>query len=122
MSRKALGDAGERLAERVLAEHGFVILDRKWRAAAGEIDLVALDGDVLVFCEVKTRRGASRGEAEEAVGPAKAARLLALGESYVAAFPEHAERYWRIDLVAITLDRGGHVERVSHIANAFSTG
>lgn len=122
MSRQALGDSGERLAERLLREAGYVILERKWRVAAGEIDLVALDGEVLVFCEVKTRRGAARGAAEEAVGAAKAARLLRLGERFLVEHPEHAERFWRIDLVAITLEPSGKVERITHVEDAYQSG
>ncbi|HET7036703.1 MAG TPA: YraN family protein [Thermomicrobiaceae bacterium] len=121
MSRQALGDAGERLAERLLVKKGYTILERQWRVRTGEIDLVALDGDLLVFCEVKTRRGAARGAAEEAVDPAKAARLLALGEDYVEAHPEHAARFWRVDLLAITLGPDGRVARVSHIEDAIQS-
>jgi len=122
VTRRRLGDAGERHAARVLAARGWRILDRQWRGEAGEIDLVALDGDVLVLVEVKTRRGDRFGAAEEAVSPAKAARLLALGEEYVAAHPEHSERVWRIDLVAITLDARGAVERLTHLPDTYYTG
>lgn len=121
-SRIALGDAGERLAERRVLELGWTILDRKWRTRDGELDLVALDQDVLVFIEVKTRRGGSRGTAEEAVDERKAVRLLALGDQYIAEHPEHGERYWRVDLIAITLSATGAIERVNHIRNAFSSG
>lgn len=122
MSRKRLGDAGERLAERQLAARGWQILDRNWRGPSGEIDLVALDGDMLVIVEVKTRRGDAYGAAEEAIDEAKAERLLALGEEYVAMHPEHESRLWRVDLVAITLGRSGAIERVTHIPNACETG
>ena len=54
--RKQLGDWGERIAEHRLTAKGYEILDRKWRCARGEIDLVAQAGQVLVFVEVKTRR------------------------------------------------------------------
>ncbi len=120
--RIALGDAGERLAERRLIELGWTVIDRKWRIRGGEIDLVALDGDVLVIVEVKTRRGRSRGTAEESVDARKAARLLVLGEQYVAQHPEHVDRFWRVDLMAITLSSAGKVERVNHVQNACSTG
>ena len=121
-ARTRLGDAGEGLAERHLAARGWRILDRKWRGERGELDLVAMDGDVLVFVEVKTRRGESRGAAEEAIGPAKAARLLRLGSEYLAAHPDLEDRLWRVDLVAITLARSGAVERLSHIASAAESG
>lgn len=120
--RRKLGDAGERYAERLLTRAGWRILDRQWRGSKGEIDLVALDGDVLVLVEVKTRRGARMGTAEEAVTPAKADRLIALGSEYVATHPAYADLLWRIDLVAITLDSGGAVDRLTHIQNAYTTG
>jgi putative endonuclease len=118
----ALGDTGERLAERRLTELGWRIIERKWRSRQGEIDLVALDGDELVFVEVKTRRGSPRGTAEEAVNERKAARLIALGEQYVAERPDYADHYWRVDIVAITIDGRGALERVSHLRNACVTG
>jgi putative endonuclease len=121
VSRRALGDSGERLAGRILRDAGYVLLERQWRVRGGEIDLIALDGEVLVFCEVKTRRGAARGTAEEAVDAAKANRLLDLGAQYVEEHPEHAERFWRVDLIAITLDARGRVERVTHLENAYQS-
>lgn len=121
-NRVALGDAGERLAERRLVALSWQIIERKWRVRGGEIDLIALDGDELVFVEVKTRRGSLHGTAEEAVDARKAARLIALGEQYVGEHPEYAERFWRVDIVAITIDRRGAVERYSHLRNACVTG
>jgi putative endonuclease len=120
--RIALGDAGERLAERRLVGLGWTIIERKWRVRGGEIDLIALDGDELVFIEVKTRRGHPRGSAEEAVDGRKAARLLALGELYIGEHPEYAECVWRVDVVAITLDSRGGIDRYSHLRNACVSG
>ena len=75
----AVGAYGERVAEAHLRAQGMVILDRNWRCTAGELDIVARDGDVLVFCEVKTRRGdrlrlAARGGDGQQGSPAAAAR------------------------------------------------
>ena len=53
--RKALGDRGERIAERLLRRAGLIVLARNWRGGGGELDRVALDGDTVVFIEVKTR-------------------------------------------------------------------
>lgn len=117
-SRLDLGDAGERYAERRLADVGWRILDRKWRGETGEIDLIADDGESIVFVEVKTRRGESHGRAEETISPAKAVRLLQLGEEFVAGHPQHEDRFWRVDLVAITLDRSGRIARYTHIRDA----
>ena len=74
----ALGAYGERVAARHLTEEGLVVLDRNWRCDAGEIDLVLRDGDVLVFCEVKTRTGTAYGHPLEAVDPVKTERLVRL--------------------------------------------
>ncbi len=91
---------------------------RGWRCASGEIDLVALDGDELVFVEVRTRRGEERGTPEESIAGRKAARLLRLGELFLQAHPEHERRIWRVDLVAIVLDRAGRIVRATYHENA----
>ena len=80
------------------------------------------DGDEVVFVEVKTRRGEGMGRAEDAVTAAKGERLLAAGEWFLAGAPALADAIWRIDLVAITLDGGGMVRRLTHIVNAVSGG
>ena len=76
---------GEELAARYLAEQGWVVLDRNWRCTHGEIDLVARDGDCLVFCEVKTRRGLGYGSPTEAIAYAKLHRLRQLAAEWISA-------------------------------------
>lgn len=120
--RIALGAAGERLAERTLVKLGWRIVERNWRSKRGEIDLVAIDGNELVLVEVKTRRGSRLGTAEEAVDKRKSARLISLGEEYVGGHPEFADYFWRVDVVAITLDAHGGIERMNHLRNACVTG
>jgi putative endonuclease len=100
----------------------MTFVEANWRAASGEIDLVMLDGDFLVMVEVKVRRGERAGSAEEAISPSKGRRLLATGEWYVAEHPAFAEIPWRIDLVAITIDRVGRVLRHSRIRDAVVSG
>ena len=104
--RRALGDYGERLAAAHLAAKGFVILDRNWRCSAGEIDVVAADGDTLVVCEVKTRSGSGFGTPFEAITTAKAGRLHRLGWMWV---KHHHVRCaaLRVDVVAIVRASGG---------------
>ena len=70
----AVGDYGERMAERYLRDQGLEILARNWRCALGEIDIVARDGGCLVVCEVKTRRGVAFGGPIQAVTLRKLAR------------------------------------------------
>ncbi len=81
----AVGGYGERVAVRHMLDAGMVVLDRNWRCRDGEIDIVARDGDALVFCEVKTRRGDGFGTPAEAIGPVKAARLRRLASQWLAA-------------------------------------
>ncbi|NLG26410.1 MAG: YraN family protein [Chloroflexi bacterium] len=108
----ALGRYGEDLAVRLLEERGYVILQRNWRSSVGEVDIVARDGDCLVFVEVKTRRGHGAGYAEEAMTPRKAARLTELGQLYLAE-QGLSDIDWRIDLLAIELGARGETERVN---------
>ncbi|HOU41061.1 MAG TPA: YraN family protein, partial [Promineifilum sp.] len=81
--RRRLGNWGEGVAAVQLEAKGYAIVARNWRCAVGEIDLVARDGETLVFVEVKTRRGRAYGAPEEALTPRKAQKLLQLGAQYV---------------------------------------
>lgn len=116
-ARQKLGRWGERVAATHLEAQGMRILERNWRCARGEIDLVAQHDDVLIFVEVKTRRGRALGLPEEALTPAKAARLVLLGEAYLAEH-ELVGISWRVDLVAVELDPSGKLLRCEHIPNA----
>lgn len=89
LARGALGRYGEDLAARRLAAAGMTVLERNWRCGrTGEIDIVARDGDVLVVCEVKTRRGGAFQHPMAAVTPQKARRLLALAARWIQAHGE----------------------------------
>src|SRR2546430_14272247 len=79
-----VGSYGERMAVRHLVAEGLVLLDRNWRCSAGEIDIVAREGDVLVFCEVKTRRTTRFGTPAEAVVATKVRRLRRLAAQWLA--------------------------------------
>ncbi len=114
--RRGLGRRGEELAARHLTARGYQIVARNWRCEAGELDLVALDGDCLAFVEVRARRGGALGSPEESVTPAKQSRLIALAEAYVQAHDWPGQ--WRIDVVAVEMDGRGRVLRVDHYENA----
>ena len=94
-------------------------LAEQWRCPTGELDLVMQRGDDLVFVEVKIRRG-GLVEAEQAVRPEQQRRLLSAAQAFLIEHPHLQDLTWRIDLVGITLDRGGQIERVSHIENAIT--
>jgi putative endonuclease len=116
--RKKLGDFGESAALAYLVRRGYTEVARKWRCAAGEIDLVMREGATLAFVEVRTRRGQHFGVAEESVGPAKRARLIGLAYAYLAAAELAEDTPWRIDVVAIDVDRTGWIARIDHIRHA----
>jgi putative endonuclease len=109
----AVGDYGERVAQRFLVDQGMRVLSRGWRCRQGEIDLVAVDGDCLVVCEVKTRRSVLAGTPLDAVTPAKLSRLRKLGAAWLA---EHGGGYpeVRIDVVAVLVPRRGG-PRIEHV-------
>jgi putative endonuclease len=115
--RRLLGDEGEGQAEAYLRSQGFRILGRNVRSALGELDLIADDGGVLVFVEVKRRRTAAYGGAIEAVGSRKRAKLIQLASQYLAQHRLH-DRACRFDVVLIQ-DDAGTGAAVQHIVNAF---
>ena len=108
--RQAVGRYGEDTAVRLLQERGYEIVERNWRRAAGEVDIVAREGGCWVFVEVKTRHGHAAGWAEDAMTARKAARLAELGQAYLAEQGLN-DVDWRIDLAAIELDERGVLQR-----------
>ncbi len=117
-ARQGLGAAGERLARHHLEQQGYTFVAANWRYPGGELDLIMRDGEVLVFVEVKTRRGDRLGAAEESVSLAQARRLLSGAQTFLAERPDFSELYWRVDLFSITLASSGAVSRLTHIPNA----
>jgi len=120
--RKALGRQGEDLAAAYLARQGYDIIMRNWRIRSGELDIVAQDGDWLVFVEVRTRRigkgaaGPMLGSPEESVTPRKQPQLVALADAYL--FESSWGGPWRIDVVALELRADGSVARLNHLRDA----
>lgn len=117
LTRAELGALGERIAVEHLTDRGWTVLDRNWRSRWGEIDVVARDGDTLVFCEVKARRGTGYGFPAAAVTPAKRRRLRSLALQWLAAHDEHA-RDLRFDVVSVLVLPGRPAE-VTHLPAAF---
>ena len=80
--RRRIGLRGERLAEAQLKRAGLVILARNWRGGGGELDLAALDGETLVFIEVKTRSAWRDDEERAPVTVAQRRRIVAAARSF----------------------------------------
>ena len=111
------GRAGEAAAAAHLRRLGFKIIERNYRVREGEIDIVAEHSGDLVFVEVKARRSGAFGIPEESLTEAKKSKLAAAARAYLADKGlEHSD--WRIDLVAVELDRTGRAERVDVIRDA----
>lgn len=115
--RQALGAWGERTAEAYLRVTGITVIDRNWRRREGEIDLVAVDGETLVFCEVKTRRSTAFGTGFEAVVGRKALRLRRLAAAWLQEHGGHGRRV-RFDVVTVIPVRHGD-PRIDHVKGAF---
>lgn len=115
--KQKLGQRGEEIAADYLQQQGYVVLARNWRCRAGELDIVARDGETLAFVEVRARRGDRFGTAEESITPAKQAKLVELAQTYLqeAGLEDVA---WRIDVVAVEIGRRGEVRRLNLIRNA----
>jgi len=119
--RRRLGHFGEAVAEAFLRRQGYEIVERNWRCRQGELDLVGRQGGDWVFIEVRCRRSPGTdgsqtaptcGSAEESVTPAKQRRLLRLAEAYLQAHGLE-DVSWRIDVVAVEVDRAGRPARVA---------
>lgn len=120
-ARAAVGRYGEDVAARHLAASGLQVLERNWRSpardAGGEVDIVARDGDVLVICEVKTRRGTAFGTPLEAVTPRKAARIRRLARTWLSTHGGGFSAV-RFDVVAVICPPSG-AAIVEHVRGAF---
>lgn len=119
LETRAFGKQGEAEAARFLKRRGYRIVDRNVRLLRGEIDLVAYDGDVLVFVEVKARRGTRYGGTPWAVGARKQQRLSRLAAQYLAR-RRLQDRPCRFDLVLIQGSADGSAT-IELIQNAFET-
>ena len=119
LRRARPGEAGESLACRHLEQQGYEILARNYRCRTGEVDVVARDGDVTVFVEVKERHGSSHGQGFEHVTWAKRRRLLQAARLYAA---QHGllESPLRFDVISIDWRDGR--PHVRHDEGAFDAG
>ncbi|MCQ4046104.1 YraN family protein [Streptantibioticus rubrisoli] len=113
-ARTALGRYGENLAAQRLTNTGLTVLARNWRCAAGEIDIVATEGDCLVICEVKSRTGGAYQHPMAAITPAKAQRLRHLAEHWLAQHGGPPPGGVRIDLIGVLVPPRG-ASRLEHV-------
>lgn len=117
-ARQHLGRLGEQLAAEHLDRLGYTILARNHRTRFGEIDLIATYRGVLVFVEVKTRRG--RGDPWAALHDAKRAQVRRMARAYLSEATERPRTHLiRFDAIGVVLDARGALTRLDHLEDAF---
>ena len=117
--QKEVGDRGEQLAQAYLRSLGYVVLDTNWRYKRAEIDLIAMDGETLVFIEVKTRSYDYYGSPDAFVDTHK--EELMTGAAHV--YMERIDHNWevRFDVISVLLEKG-KPPQMEHIKSAFFHG
>jgi len=114
--RQILGREGERLAEDYLKKKGYKVLEKNYRCPLGELDLVVLDGRIIVFVEVKIRSDDRFGHPFEAVHWRKQDKMVKVALYFLSQYKLH-QREARFDVVGIS--RGGNNPVIEHVSNAF---
>lgn len=114
--KQVLGKEGERVAEQYLKNKGYKLIERNYRCALGELDLIVLDRRVVVFVEVKTRTGHGYGSPLEAVEFRKQRKMIRAAQYFLSEKKLH-QRDARFDVVGISWP--GRAPVVEHIENAF---
>jgi len=114
--RQSLGRRGEQLAARFLERAGLRLLERRFRLRCGEIDLIALDGELVVFVEVKTRRGHGYGAPAESVTSSKQRKLARTAMAFLSGRGWH-ERPCRFDVIEVL--ECGKTTEIRHLRDAF---
>lgn len=114
-----LGEKGEQLARQFLQDQGLRILETNWRHRRAEVDIIAMEGQVMVFVEVKTRSRTRYGPPERFVTLQKEKLLARAAGAYM----EQKAHHWeiRFDVIAITWDNDQDY-RLEHLRDAFWPG
>lgn len=114
---KEIGRFGEDTASKYLEESGYTILDRNFRCRSGEIDIIASDGNYIVFIEVKTRSGSFYGTPGEAVNELKQHKIIKVSETYI--MKRKLFNYdFRFDVIEIVIDKAKNAS-IKLIKDAF---
>lgn len=116
--KKSLGDFGEKIAEGYLKKHGYTILEKNYRTRFGEVDIIAKEGEIICFVEVKTRTGTDFGLPQEAVNFKKQNKIIRAALAYIT--ENKFKGTWRIDVVAILIDKNKKTHNIELIRNATS--
>lgn len=120
-SKKETGDIGEKYAAKYLKHHDCRIMEQNYRKPYGEIDIIARDGNYLLFVEVKTRRENTMTQPYEAVTRSKQQRIIKTAYAYLR--EKKIDCYCRFDVIEVFVDPDTlKLLRVNYIENAFEAG
>ena len=119
---KKIGFLGENIAARYLENRGYKIIARNYQKPWGEIDIIAEKEGVTVFCEVKTnsKEFGNRFSPELRVNPKKASHIIRTASLYLNNQNQNNEKEWRVDILAITINKLDKKARVLHFKNALA--
>lgn len=120
---KSVGFFGENIAGRFLKERGYKILARNYQKPWGEIDIIAEKEGIIIFCEVKTNRQKFQNggfDPELRVNPVKFRHIVRTAEWFMKSRYAEENREWRVDVIAVILDRPGQKAHIKHFKNAIS--
>ena len=116
---RSIGDDWEAFAAQQLRCAGLRIVERGYRCRMGEIDLIALDAQTLVFVEVRFRRSVLYGDAAASVTYAKQQRIISAARHFLMRHPQYAQSPIRMDVVAVEADEVDRTPRLRWIRHAF---
>lgn len=117
MSKKSVGEFGEKIARNLLEKKGYKIIEKNYRCKEGEIDIIAEIKKSLVFVEVRTKSSDKFGSPEESITSNKKEKIVNSVFNYLN-YHNNLYQTWRIDFIGIELTGDGKVKRLNHIENA----
>jgi putative endonuclease len=118
LNNKETGRLGENIARGYLIEKGYSIIELNYSTRYGEIDIIARDGKLVVFIEVKTRRGINFGYPREAVDKHKQLKIKNMAEFYILR-KELRDTPMRFDVIEVFLDKDNNTKSIFQLKNAF---
>nr|WP_154983894.1 YraN family protein [Paenibacillus xylanexedens] len=119
LTRQQKGKIGEEEACRWLVKQGYSILQRNWRCRSGEVDIIAVREDLLIFVEVRSRSSNSGfGTPQESVDQRKMQQVRSTAGVYIQMSGEHT-RQIRFDVIAVIMNHFGKIMSINHLENAF---
>lgn len=116
--QKRIGRIGEQIAAEYLSQKGYQLLDENFTARYGEIDLIALDQDSVVFVEVKTRTSNTFGAPEDSITPIKLEKMQNTALMWLQEHPDAPED-WRMDVIAVLIDHKNNLLDLQHFIDAY---